>query len=97
MIIFYDVIIYIQIFFISMVLLILMYKYMLVILLFLEIIVVNISVLIFVLFRIVKMEFYLIYYLIFRVCERVLGITLLVLVARFRGNEYYSSFNLRKF
>lgn len=81
----------------SIVLLILIYKYILVILLFLEIIVVNISVLIFILFRMIRIEFYLIYYLIFRVCERVLGITLLVLVVRFRGNEYYGSFNLRKF
>nr|AWN56228.1 NADH dehydrogenase subunit 4L [Dorymyrmex brunneus] len=88
---------YVQIFFMSMVLLMLMYKYMLVMLLFLEIMVVNISVLIFILFSMIKMEFYLIYYLIFSVCESVLGMTLLVLVARFSGNEYYSSFNLSKF
>lgn len=97
MIIFYDIIIYMQIYFISIVLLILIYKYILVILIFLEIIVLNISVLIFILFRIIKIEFYLIYYLVFRVCERVLGVTLLVLVVRFCGNEYYSSFNLSKF
>lgn len=74
-----------------------MYKYILIMLIYLEIIVLNISVLIFMLFRIIKIEFYIIYYLVFRVCESVLGITLLVLVVRFRGSEFYRSFNLRKF
>jgi len=42
-------------------------------------------------------EFYLIYYLIFSVCERVLGLALLVLIVRFSGNDLYYIFNFRKF
>lgn len=38
-----------------------------------------------------------IYYIIFRVCERVLGLIILVLVIRYHGEEIYYSINLFKF
>jgi len=41
----------------------------------------------------VSIEFYLIYYIIFRI----LGFGLLVIVIRFRGNDLYYMFNFRKF
>lgn len=81
----------------TLVLLILIYKYILIILICLEIMIINVSVLIFLLFGLYKIEFYIVYYLVFSVCERVIGITLLVLVVRFRGNEYYNSINISKF
>lgn len=84
-------------FFLTKVLLILTYKYILVVLIILEIMIINVSMIMFNLFRILNIEFYLIYYLVFRVCERVLGVTLLVIVVRFIGNEYYYSFNISKF
>lgn len=59
--------------------------------------IINVSVLIFLLFGLYKIEFYIVYYLVFSVCERVMGITLLVLVVRFGGNEYYNSINMSKF
>lgn len=62
-----------------------------------ELIVVNISLLIFILFSILGMEFYLIYYLVFRVCESVLGLRLLVMVVRFYGRELYYAYNISKF
>jgi len=45
----------------------------------------------------IKIELFLIYYLVFRVCEGVLGLRLLVLVVRFYGNELYYIINIRKF
>jgi len=46
---------------------------------------------------IIKLELYLIYYLVFRVCEGVLGLRLLLIVARYYGNELYYLMNIRKF
>lgn len=62
-----------------------------------ELIILNISIILFMIFRIVNIEFYLIYYLVFRVCERVLGLRLLVIIIRYVGNDLYYLFNLRKF
>lgn len=70
---------------------------MLIILIVIEILIVRISILMFILFRILNLEIYIIYYLIFRVCERVLGLIILVLVIRFYGNELYYSLNIIKF
>lgn len=61
-----------------------------------EIVILNISIIIFLILRILKIEFYLIFYLVFRVCERVLGITLLVLIVRYSGNDMYYSYNISK-
>lgn len=70
---------------------------MLVLLTLIEFIVVNISMIMYLVFRIIEIEFYLIYYLVFRVCEGVLGLRLLVIVARFYGRDLYYIFNIRKF
>jgi len=51
----------------------------------------------FLVFRIIGIEIYLIYYLVFRVCEGVLGLGLLVLIVRFYGNELYYLINISKF
>lgn len=52
---------------------------------------------IYIIFRILRVEVYIIYYLIFRVCERVLGLIILILIVRYHGEEMYSSINLFKF
>lgn len=70
---------------------------MLILLIVIELLVINISLIIFLVFCLFSIEFYLIYYLVFRVCERVLGLSLLVIIIRFWGDEYYYLFNLRKF
>jgi len=62
-----------------------------------ELLVINISIIIYIIIVEVGIEFYLIYYLIFSVCERVLGLGLLVIIVRFRGNDLYYIFNFRKF
>jgi len=62
-----------------------------------EVLIVNMSIILYLVISQVRIEFYLIYYLIFRVCERVLGLRLLVIIIRFRGNDLYYIFNMRKF
>ena len=58
--------------------------------------VVNISI-VYIIIVEVRIEFYLVYYLIFSVCESVLGLELLVIIVRFKGNDLYYIFNFRKF
>ena len=58
--------------------------------------VVNISI-VYIIIVEVRIEFYLVYYLIFSVCENVLGLELLVIIVRFKGNDLYYIFNFRKF
>lgn len=48
-------------------------------------------------FGILELDFYVIYYLVFRVCESVLGLRLLVMIVRFSGRDLYYIFNIRKF
>lgn len=62
-----------------------------------ELLIINISIIIYIIICQSRMEFYLIYYLIFRVCESVIGLSLIVLIVRFRGNDLYYIFNFRKF
>lgn len=62
-----------------------------------EILVINISLIIYIIFRFFSREHYLLYYLVFRVCERVLGLGLLVIIIRFYGSELYYIINIRKF
>jgi len=69
----------------------------LILLTLIEFIVVRISLLIYLYFKIIGIEYYLIYYLVFRVCEGVLGLRLLVIVARFYGRDLFYIFNIRKF
>lgn len=70
---------------------------MLVLLILIELVVMNISLVIFIILRIIKIEFYLIYYLVFRVCERSLGLGLLVIIVRYYGRDLYYIFNISKF
>jgi len=70
---------------------------MLILLILVELMVMSVSLLIFLVFRIINLEFYLIYYLVFIVCEAVLGLRILVMIVRFRGNDLYYIFNIRKF
>lgn len=62
-----------------------------------ELVIVRISIILFIRISIFNLEIYIIYYLIFSVCERVLGLIILILVIRFYGNEFYYSINLFKF
>lgn len=78
-------------------LLIFLYKYILILLLFIELLVLNISIIIFLIYGIIRLDFYIIYYLVFRVCEGVLGLRLLVVIVRYYGRELYYIFNIRKF
>lgn len=86
-----------QVFLISLVLIVFNYKYILRLLILIEILVINISLIIYFIFRFVNKEYYLFYYLVFRVCERVLGLRLLVIIIRFYGSELYYVINIRKF
>nr|YP_009945169.1 NADH dehydrogenase subunit 4L [Monomorium pharaonis]QOE17536.1 NADH dehydrogenase subunit 4L [Monomorium pharaonis] len=95
--IYIDILIYSQLFFISLLLLVFLYKFMLVMLLLMELMVMIISLLMFMILGLMNMEFYLIYYLIFGVCEGVLGLSLLVMIIRFSGGEIYYMFNISKF
>lgn len=73
------------------------YKYMLSLLILIEILVINISLIIYIVYRFVNKEYYVLYYLVFSVCERVLGLGLLVIIIRFYGSELYYVINISKF
>nr|QYK92314.1 NADH dehydrogenase subunit 4L [Tetramorium tsushimae] len=94
---FYDVLIYVQMFVVSFILMIYLYKYMLVLLMLMELMVMNISLIMFIIFGILKLEFYLVYYLVFSVCEGAMGLGLLVMIVRYYGNDLYYMFNMSKF
>nr|YP_010988066.1 NADH dehydrogenase subunit 4L [Buniapone amblyops]WON66599.1 NADH dehydrogenase subunit 4L [Buniapone amblyops] len=72
-------------------------KYMLMMLMAMELLVISISLVIFMNFSMYSLEFFMIYYVIFSVCESVLGLMLLIKMVRFYGNEQYSVVNLNKF
>lgn len=82
---------------IILILLIFIYKFILVLLIVVEILILILSIIIFIIYRIYNLEVYIIYYLVFRVCEGVLGLSLLVIIVRIFGNELYYSYNIRKF
>lgn len=92
-----DLIIIINLCLLRFMMLIIVYKFMLIMLMVIEILVIMISILIYTIIRVNGLEIYIIYYLIFRVCERVLGLIILVLIIRFYGNEIYYRINLYKF
>nr|BCS79999.1 NADH dehydrogenase subunit 4L [Monomorium triviale] len=94
---YFDIMVYGQLFVMVLMLLIFLYKFMLVLLMLLELMVMTISLLMFMIFGLMNMEFYLIYYLIFSVCEGVMGLSLLVMIVRFSGSEVYYMFNISKF
>ncbi|KAG5335389.1 NU4LM oxidoreductase, partial [Acromyrmex heyeri] len=81
--------IYMQFFIISLLLLVLIYKHILIILIIIELLVVNISIIIHTVIVQVRIKFYLICYLIFSVCERALGLDLLMITIHIRGNDLY--------
>nr|DAC76827.1 TPA_asm: NADH dehydrogenase subunit 4L [Pseudomyrmex particeps] len=92
---FYDYL-FVYMFLISIVVLGSFYKYMLIVLLMLELIVFNLSLLMGMYLSILDMEFYMIYYLVFSLCESVMGMSMLVLIVRFYGSEMYSFFSMSK-
>lgn len=70
---------------------------MLVVLIILEFIVLNVIILIFLIYGIVNLDFYVIYYIVFVLCERVLGLVMLILIVRYWGNDYYYFFDVMKY
>nr|DAC76762.1 TPA_asm: NADH dehydrogenase subunit 4L [Pseudomyrmex feralis] len=92
---FYDYL-FMYMFIISMIVLGCFYKYMLIILLIIELVVFNLSLLLGIYLSILDMEFYMIYYLVFSLCESVMGMSMLVLIVRFYGSEMYSFINFTK-
>lgn len=70
---------------------------MLVVLIIFELIILNLSIIIYLIYRLINLDLFIIYYLVFIVCERTLGLSLLVLIVRYHGNELYCIFNFRKF
>lgn len=66
-------------------------------LIILELLILNVTLIIYIIIGYQFIEFYMIYYLVFTVCERRLGLALLVIIRRFYGNELYYLFNLIKF
>lgn len=73
------------------------YKNILIVLIMIEFLILRISLLIFYICRIMKLDFFIVYYLVFRVCESVIGLRLLVMIVRFYGDELYDFFNFKKF
>nr|DAC76853.1 TPA_asm: NADH dehydrogenase subunit 4L [Pseudomyrmex veneficus] len=90
---FYDYL-FMYMFIISLIVLGSFYKYMLIVLLMIELIVLNLSLLLGIYLSTLGMEFYMIYYLVFSLCESVLGMSILIMVVRFYGSDMYSSINL---
>lgn len=69
-------------------------KHLLIVLLRLEYIVLSLFLLIFIYFNINNIEIYfLMRFLVFRVCEGALGLSILVSIIRTHGNNYFQSFN----
>jgi len=63
-----------------------------------KLIIINISMLIYIILEgRMRLGVVFIYYLVFRVCERVIGLIILVLVIRYYGDDYYRLFKLNKF
>jgi len=88
----------------SLLLLIIRYKYFLIILIIIELVIINISIIIYIILGgRVGLNVILIFYLVFRVCERVnvcervMGLIILVLIIRYYGDDYYRLFYLGKF
>lgn len=78
-------------------LMLVVFDYFLLILIIMEIVVISISLYIYFLFGRSDMEILFVYYLVFSVCERVIGLSILVRVIRYYGEDYCRSLNLIKF
>lgn len=92
-----EVSIFIQFSLISVILILVRYKYFLIILIIIELVVINLRVCLFYVLGFLNLEVVFIYFLVFRVCERVIGLIVLVLVIRYSGNDYYKFFRIVKF
>lgn len=69
--------------------------HLLIILLRLELIIITLYFLLIIYLNLFNMELYFrIFFLVFRVCEGVLGLSILVLIIRFNGNDYFQALNL---
>lgn len=80
-----------------MTLILVRYKYFLIMLIIMELVIMNLSVRLFYALGFLDLEVVFIYFLVFRVCERVIGLIILVLIIRHRGNDYYKSFRILKY
>lgn len=89
--------IYVLLVFFSLLLLTLAFKYFLLVLVLVEVVVMRIGVLFYYIYRWIGLDSIIIYYLVFRVCERVMGLAILVLIIRYSGGDHYFLFNLSKF
>nr|YP_008963764.1 NADH dehydrogenase subunit 4L [Leptomyrmex pallens]AGL61400.1 NADH dehydrogenase subunit 4L [Leptomyrmex pallens] len=94
---FFDIMFYFQVFFMVMVLFTLLFKHILMVLMVFEVAVMTVGVMMFFVNSLVGLEFFVIFYMVFSVCESVLGIALLVLIVRKSGDDMYFSFNMSKF
>nr|QYF07840.1 NADH dehydrogenase subunit 4L [Hypoponera sauteri] len=92
-----DIILILNLCMFSLLLMTMVYKFMLMILMMMEFFILSISFMMYMVFSVMNLEIYTIYYIIFSVCESVLGLMILVLVIRSSGEEMYYSMNLFKF
>nr|DAC76931.1 TPA_asm: NADH dehydrogenase subunit 4L [Tetraponera aethiops] len=93
---FYDYMFFLMIF-ISLILMVFSYKYMLVVLVITELVIFNVILIMGLSLSLIKMDFFMIYYLVFSLCESVLGMCFLILCVRIYGNDLYYFFNVKKF
>lgn len=93
----FDLRIYLFLRVFSLFLIIIYFDYFLLVLIIIEIVVISISLYIYFLFGGAGIEVLFIYYLVFRVCERVIGLSILVRVIRYYGEDYCGSLSLIKF
>nr|YP_009363198.1 NADH dehydrogenase subunit 4L [Paragabara curvicornuta]AMX21663.1 NADH dehydrogenase subunit 4L [Paragabara curvicornuta] len=95
MMIMYMSIIFINLFIIGNLIFILKHKHLLIVLLSLEFIVLSIFFFMMIFLSMIEYDLYmLMVFLVFSVCEGVLGLSILVSMIRTHGNDYFSSYNL---
>nr|YP_010282326.1 NADH dehydrogenase subunit 4L [Camponotus japonicus]UHM24989.1 NADH dehydrogenase subunit 4L [Camponotus japonicus] len=92
-----DLIVYVYLCMMVFVSLIFMYKFMLVVLMVFEVVILNLSMIMYLIYSTLNLDLFMVYYLVFMVCESTLGLSLLVLIVRYHGNELYYMFNISKF
>lgn len=73
------------------------YKHLLLTLIRLEFIIINIVLNIYIIFFILNLRFYIIlFFICISVCERILGLSVLIFIVRLIGNDYIKILNLIK-
>lgn len=80
----------------SLVLFLLIIKYFLVVLIVMELVILNLSMVIFWTLSGRRARVVFLYYLVFRVCERVMGLGVLVLIIRYYGRDFYKVIRVGK-